>query len=538
VVALWIRDMPFSISAGIGFIALFGVAVLNGIVLIGYFNQLKKEGVGDILERIKLGTSVRLRPVVMTAAVASFGFLPMALSTSAGAEVQKPLATVVIGGLITATLLTLVILPILYYYVEKLNKRKMKFNTSLLSTIIILFCSLSLEAQVRSISSVDEAVITAISNNGYIKGGTSNVSYFETLMDNSYTMPKTHIEASFGQINTKYFDQNYRISQSFNPFIKKHKNNLIKKQLLQSNQLLDLTIMELTWSIKDAWDQLSFHLNENRLLEEQELIWRRFSDYAGKKYDVGESNLLEKTMAQNKLRVIQQAIGLKSAMIASELMVLQSLLNSDDSIEIVSEAYEMLPLFLAQDSVAVDQHPDVQRKKLEAEIVLAENDVIKAEMNPDFNVGYFIQSIKGEQTINERAIVYDGLPRFQGVSLGMSIPVFAGGYNAKLKAQEHKAMQLSGESQQYEKEYLAEVKAVKNQYLAQQEFLTFYQKESLPNGELIAQHAQKSYESGDIDYVEYVQAIQTQFDIKQSYLEAIRDNNGLVLKLQFLLNQQ
>ena len=116
--------MPFNISAGIGFIALFGVAVLNGIVLIGYFNQLKKEGMSDIMERILVGTRVRLRPVIMTAAVASLGFLPMALSTSGGAEVHRPLATVVIGGLLTATFLTLVILPLLYYWLEKWNSRK------------------------------------------------------------------------------------------------------------------------------------------------------------------------------------------------------------------------------------------------------------------------------------------------------------------------------------------------------------------------------------------------------------------------------
>ncbi|MDC1202658.1 CusA/CzcA family heavy metal efflux RND transporter, partial [Salibacteraceae bacterium] len=117
--ALWLRDLPFSISAGVGFIALFGVAVLNGIVLISYFNQLKKEGMEDINERIITGTKVRLRPVILTASVAALGFLPMATSSSAGAEVQRPLATVVIGGLITATLLTLFILPLLYSMVER-----------------------------------------------------------------------------------------------------------------------------------------------------------------------------------------------------------------------------------------------------------------------------------------------------------------------------------------------------------------------------------------------------------------------------------
>lgn len=119
VVALWIRGMPFSISAGIGFIALFGVAVLNGIVLIAEFNRLKKDGVRTIKDIILQGTTTRLRPVIMTATVASLGFLPMALSHGSGAEVQKPLATVVIGGLISATLLTLIVLPVLYAVTEK-----------------------------------------------------------------------------------------------------------------------------------------------------------------------------------------------------------------------------------------------------------------------------------------------------------------------------------------------------------------------------------------------------------------------------------
>lgn len=116
--ALWLRDMPFSISAGIGFIALFGVAVLNGIVLIASFNELRKSGMTNINEIIIKGVQVRLRPVIMTASVAALGFLPMALSKSAGAEVQAPLATVVIGGLITATLLTLFVLPVLYRLTE------------------------------------------------------------------------------------------------------------------------------------------------------------------------------------------------------------------------------------------------------------------------------------------------------------------------------------------------------------------------------------------------------------------------------------
>ena len=129
VFALLIRGMPFSISAGIGFIALFGVAVLNGIVLIAEFNRLKNEGLSDLNEVVLKGTQIRLRPVLMTAAVASLGFLPMALATSAGAEVQKPLATVVIGGLISSTILTLIVLPCLYIYIERIGSKKLNENS-------------------------------------------------------------------------------------------------------------------------------------------------------------------------------------------------------------------------------------------------------------------------------------------------------------------------------------------------------------------------------------------------------------------------
>lgn len=122
IVALWLRGMPFSISAGVGFIALFGVAVLNGIVLVGQFNAFEKEGVADVRRRVMDGCELRLRPVIMTALVASFGFLPMALSHGDGAEVQRPLATVVIGGLLTATILTLVVLPAIYELFTKKSK--------------------------------------------------------------------------------------------------------------------------------------------------------------------------------------------------------------------------------------------------------------------------------------------------------------------------------------------------------------------------------------------------------------------------------
>ncbi|HSJ95593.1 MAG TPA: efflux RND transporter permease subunit, partial [Myxococcota bacterium] len=117
ILALWLRGIPLSISAGVGFIALSGVAVLNGVVMISFVNELRREGKG-VHEALREGALTRLRPVLMTALVASLGFVPMAISTSAGAEVQRPLATVVIGGILSSTALTLIVLPVLYRLVE------------------------------------------------------------------------------------------------------------------------------------------------------------------------------------------------------------------------------------------------------------------------------------------------------------------------------------------------------------------------------------------------------------------------------------
>jgi cobalt-zinc-cadmium resistance protein CzcA len=123
IAALWLRGLNLNLSASIGFIALFGVAVLNGVVLVSYVNQLRAAG-ASLVDAVREGSLIRLRPVLMTALVASVGFIPMAISTGAGAEVQRPLATVVIGGLLSSTLLTLLIVPTIYHWIEERLARR------------------------------------------------------------------------------------------------------------------------------------------------------------------------------------------------------------------------------------------------------------------------------------------------------------------------------------------------------------------------------------------------------------------------------
>ena len=162
VLFLYLRDLPFSISAGVGFIALFGIAVLNGIVLIEEFRELKNTTDMNTNERVIAGTIMRLRPVLLTAMAAALGFLPMALSTLAGAEVQRPLATVVIGGLFTATILTLFVIPVLYSIFEE---RSFKLAKKPMMVLVLLGIGLSLNAQEQQVISLDQAITIALSNN-------------------------------------------------------------------------------------------------------------------------------------------------------------------------------------------------------------------------------------------------------------------------------------------------------------------------------------------------------------------------------------
>ena len=199
---------------------MFGVAVLNGIVLIAEFNRLEKKGVTDISERVKKGLHTRLRPIIMTAAVASMGFLPMALSTSAGAEVQKPLATVVIGGLLTATLLTLVILPVFYiiFSSHKIRFPFKKQKAKALPIYLLLMLGSSflntITAQEAKHIELAEAVRIALNSNLTIRSSAFSLEVQKTLKSTSWDIPKTAVEIQYGRFNSYNRDNSYAISQS------------------------------------------------------------------------------------------------------------------------------------------------------------------------------------------------------------------------------------------------------------------------------------------------------------------------------------
>jgi cobalt-zinc-cadmium resistance protein CzcA len=325
------RGMPFSISAAVGFIALFGVAVLNGIVLISEFNRLHKSGIRNIVRIVVDGGESRLRPVLMTACVASLGFIPMAVSNGAGAEVQRPLATVVIGGLILATFLTLFVLPLLYINIEngfKMKKPKIKTITPIL-IFILMIGSVKLNAQTTI--SLDEAINLAVQNNRNLKNEKLRSDFAKALIKTSTAdIPQTSVSAEYGQINSAYKDMKFGVSQSIAfPTVYKKQKNLYTEEWKKSQLNVSLKEFELKKLVSQTYFQLLYWKEKEKLLNEALQLYSNFLEKASLRLKAGESNVLEKATASNQ----KSAIDIQLKQIQQEVKTLQLqfqwLLNSE-----------------------------------------------------------------------------------------------------------------------------------------------------------------------------------------------------------------
>ncbi|MGV3612286.1 MAG: CusA/CzcA family heavy metal efflux RND transporter [Fluviicola sp.] len=533
VFALWLRDMPFSISAGVGFIALFGVAVLNGIVLISYFNQLKADGMENVLDRVREGTKVRLRPVLLTASVASLGFLPMALSTSAGAEVQKPLATVVIGGLITATFLTLVVLPILYIFFEK-GKLKLTGKAAVILPIAFVLSSMNAFSQQPLV--LKEALELGMKNNQLIQGGTLNVQAQNQLRPTAFELPKTDVSGMFGQYNTGAFDQNYSISQTFNPFQFKAKAGVLDAKTQSSEIQLVQTQNEVRYYIRQSWFNI-LYLNEvQNQLKIQDSLLNQFVRAADVRFKAGDVNELEKSTAIVKQKELQQRIRQNEMNLLAEQTRLKTLLGLKTDFS-VSESLKMNPFIGTLDSTMLEENPQLKLALQEIKLAEANQKLEHSNLFPDLSAGYFIQSLTGNQEVNGQTVYYNGAPRFQGFTLGVSIPIFAGSTVARSKSAKTTVL-----AQQARAEYMKE--QLKNEYYQQlQQLLTlqstveFYENSVLPSAGIVSKNATTAYHQGDISYVEYLHGIQTALESNLSYMNALNQYNQSVSAIHYLLNK-
>ncbi|MCW4467672.1 CusA/CzcA family heavy metal efflux RND transporter [Flavobacterium sp. MFBS3-15] len=534
VFALWMRDMPFSISAGVGFIALFGVAVLNGIVLIAHFNQLKSEGMHDIYKRIHEGTRARLRPVILTAAVASLGFLPMALSSGAGAEVQKPLATVVIGGLITATLLTLVVLPILYYYFEKGFGYKPKLHEAV---IVAFLFTIAGNAQTAKTLDINTAINTAVQNNRGVQASVLESRMQSQLKGTAFDLPKTEVTGTFGQVNTAAQDKYFSISQTFSPFEIGARRKLLTESATAAELQLAVTKQEIAFRVRQSWNAMLYYSELNKVLQEQNSYMQKFVRAADLKFRTGETGSLENITAVSKQQELLQQIKQNEAMIRVERSKMKILLNLDSDFAVSDTTFTPLSAIAARDSAQVKQNANVKLAQQELEVAKASIRVERSALMPDVTAGYFIQSMRGMQDVNGTPVNYDSSLQFQGFSVGIGIPIFAGSGSARIRA-----AKTNVEVQQMNAEYLqaqlqSEFKQQLEQLTTYESLVAYYHDTALPNAKIIVNNSTKAYMNGDISYIEYMQGLETALDIRTNYINAVNNHNQAVIYLQYLLNQ-
>ncbi|MDM1502933.1 CusA/CzcA family heavy metal efflux RND transporter [Myroides marinus] len=536
VAALWLRDMPFSISAGVGFIALFGVAVLNGIVLIGQFNQLKKEGM-DLYERIIEGTKIRLRPVLLTAMVASLGFLPMALSTSAGAEVQKPLATVVIGGLISATILTLIVLPIIYYYEEKglgIGKK----NKTIIASTLLLLIGLGVQAQdVRKLT-LEEALQLSVENNKGIKAAEYNTKAQKQMTGTYLDLAKTDISTGFGHLDSKdKTDINLSVTQSFSPFTYGKKKSVLNKSYETAVLQQQGTVIVTDYAVKQAWENLLYGLSKDVLLKEQADLLKDFSKSARLRYETGESTLMESNVASAKEQELRVLITQNKTLIDNETSKLKALLNLEEDFVPVSPSI-VYDKHDADTSFDLNLNNTIQLAEKEIETIEANRKLEKANLLPDFSIGYSIRSDSGTSIgSNGVPATYGKDLRIPSYSVGISIPIFFGSQNAKIKAMKYEVQQATIQKEYLHKQLEENVQQQFDIIKAQEKVIDYYQENALKNAALIKDHAKKSYNNGDISYVEYIQSVETALTIQMNYLDAILQYNLSHNTLHYLVNQ-
>ncbi|HKO76727.1 MAG TPA: efflux RND transporter permease subunit, partial [Flavobacterium sp.] len=480
VFALWMRGMPFSISAGIGFIALFGIAVLNGIVLISYFNQLKSEGITDPLQRVLMGTKTRLRPVLMTAAVASLGFMPMALSTSGGAEVQKPLATVVIGGLLSATLLTLIVLPILYLLFENGMKiRKFKKRQPFVTIWFLLISCVAFSQNSQPVS-LQKAIEMAKINNIDLKIADKEIEKQTVLKKTAFQADPLQIEYMGGQYNSIDYDNNVSIQQYFPIGGSTKANRQLQEELAKlAEKRKALSEYEIEKAVTIAYYQYLYGISIQKLNDELYDVYSKFLKNAELRFQTGESGNIEVISAKAKIKEIETL----KAQIQFDLVIYQKQLQYfiQTNEDILPES--TTPLKYANPSTLNENKVETLLSDYytqQATVFEKEANSFKKMRAPKLGLGYF------GQTLNKESY-------FQGFTVGLQLPLFSGANTARAKASEISMSQSQLEFDKTKLTLKLQKEELVNQFAKQEKATLYFENEGLKYAEQIITTAQKSY---------------------------------------------
>ncbi|NNF35635.1 MAG: CusA/CzcA family heavy metal efflux RND transporter [Saprospiraceae bacterium] len=501
--ALYLRGMPFSISAAIGFIALFGVAVLNGIVLIAYFNQLKKEGMSDVNEIITKGTKVRLRPVIMTASVASLGFLPMAISTTAGAEVQRPLATVVIGGLITATILTMIVVPILYSWIEKIGHRRIGKWLPIILLLLIPGLGMS-----QTEYSLDQVMLKIEeSEHPLLRANQLNQDAFLSIAQNPLAPNPWSFSISGEEFNLDGVSgiQSLNVQKNFRlPGVKKSYTDYYNALSGEIQVQERIQLMDLKRSLMNSYLSVAYANSMISIENERLSAYQKFRDIADRLVELGQTGNLSLRQTDHQIDLIELNIAQWFQVTDQHFQFMNLILDERDWV-----TSDLESTLLTQIDIDIGANPFVAGLSKKKEIHLAKAKTLKSQNLPQVLGGLRLQSISGDLL-------------YFGYQVGINVPL-SGGYNKSVD----QSTRLQVESIELQEGWLKGKLGInENIVSARKEWLSntlaIYDVEIASMETLIAD-LEKAYQYGEVSYSDVVLGYEQLYKARVKRIESIRD---------------
>jgi len=422
-----------------------------------------------------------------------------------------------------------------------MKKYKISQAVAFLAIILVLpLCSFVGAQTLPTIKmSLPQALEKAYQNNQQLQANELEWKSAQVKEKSIVALPKTNVNALLGQMNTIRFDENISLSQDIpNPAYIRAQREAARQEAGLVKQQMAINKQELSYNLRQSWYQWLYLRTLKQVLTHEDSLLKSFATAAAAKFKAGETRLLEKTTAESRRQELLQNLVQVEMLMKVEQMKMQQYVGLPDAFEPVEDSLSQLRLEEGIDSAALASHPMLQYIRQEMAMSEANVKVAAAERLPDFTVGYFIQSLSGPQEINGVTHSFSSVPMFQGVSVGVNLPIFGGkAYKAK---QELFVTQKAAQAKQSERvkwQLGQELQQILTQYVFWEQNLNYYLQTAVPNAEAIVSNASKAYRSGEIEYVEYLQALQTGLSIQKNYIEAIRNLNQTVLLVQYLLNK-
>lgn len=521
ILALWLRGLPFSISAGVGFIALFGVAVLNGILMINHFNDIRKETMYALSTRrvIARGTAHLLRPVFLTGLVASLGFVPMAIATSAGAEVQRPLATVVIGGLIVSTVLTLLIIPVFYQIVSYTVVWKRRFSAKkFLFFFLLLAVVLPFTAKAQEKVTMDQAIELAKQNHPRLKIASAAIRQVKAGRGEVLELSSTEMNYSWGQLNGELRkDKQWEVTQGLGSLLTPfYKNALVIRQVETGAFYRQIVEKEVVAEVKRAWAYYLYACNLRALYNDQNKLAEQLQRMGELRYHQGEITLLEKNMttsmaADMKNRLFQAQEEEKLA-----LSRLNWVCYADRPLVPVDTALVQFPVDYQAPSFSEVHLNYFQSQANEAK---AQLNVERSRFFPELSFGYVRQDILPLKGLNSWMV-------------GVSFPVYFLPRHSKVKQAKVAAVIARTEAETNTQNLYNKVSEAVASLRRQSESLRYYTTSALKEADELLKVANLQLQHSETNITEFIQAVNVARDIRRGYLETVYQYNIAALEYE------